>query len=325
MEATPPPHDAGTPHDPARPPIAEAPLSVILLALGTDSDAAESVSAWQAYLPTLERPFEIVVVQSGAPHVNSNPVLAEVRRIEIDPVVGIGPALQAAVNAAQHPLVALAPADRQFEPRELQALRGVIDHADLAVGCRNVPRPFWLSVLGWVFAILIRIVLGIPPYPRICTPGATPWRRRWAARWGFGVRLCDPESPFRLGRRESLARIVLQSQGTFALVEQLAKANHLEMMMTEEPVSWASPAMPIPERVPFAQEARALMRRPDFGPVELHVRPPAPEPALESTQTAAPEPTSAQSSTPVPTPAPTSAPAPENPQAIPTKPEAPSS
>jgi hypothetical protein len=307
MEATLPSHDSAMLDAPDRPPIAEAALSVILLALGTDSEAAESVSAWQTYLPTLERPFEIVVVQSGATNTDTNPVLAEWRRIEIDPVLGLGPALQSAINTAQYPLVALAPADRQFEPRELQTLRSVIDHADLAVGCRNVPRPIWLSALGWVFAILIRIVLGIPPYPRTCTPGATSWRRRWAARWGFGVRLCDPESPFRLGRRESLARIVLQSQGTFALVEQLAKANHLEMMMTEELVSWTAPATPMPERVPFAREARALMRRPNFGPVELHVHPPTPEP----TPMAEPEvtPTAAQ----------------ENPEAIPTKPDAPSS
>jgi hypothetical protein len=303
MEPTPPSHNAAMPEAPERPPIAEAPLSVILLALGTNSEAAESVSAWQAYLATLERPFEIVVVQSGPANADENPVLGEIRRIEVDPVFGIGPALQAAIHAAQHPLVALAPADRQFEPRELQALRGVIDHVDLAIGCRNVPRSFWLRALGWVFAILVRIVLGIPPYPKTCTPGATPWRRRWAARWGFGVRLCDPESPFRLGRRESLVRIVLQSQGNFALVEQLAKANHLELMMTEEPVSWTAPAAPVPERVPFAQEARVLMRRPDFGPVELHARPSAPEP------TPASEPT----------------PAPEIPQTVPTKPEAPSS
>src|SRR5260370_9904923 len=107
------------------------------------------------------------------------------RRIESDPVLGIGPALQAAIHAAQHPLVAIAPADRQFEPRELQALRGVIDHVDLAIGCRNVPRPFWLRAMGWMFAILVRIVLGIPPYPTTCTPAATPWRRRWAARCGL--------------------------------------------------------------------------------------------------------------------------------------------
>src|SRR5882724_6130236 len=106
METTAPPHDAAMPEGPALPPIAEAPLSVILLALGTDSETAESVSAWQAYLPTLERPSEIVLVQSVSANADGNPIFGEIRRIEIDPVLGLGPALQAAVRAATHPLVA---------------------------------------------------------------------------------------------------------------------------------------------------------------------------------------------------------------------------
>jgi hypothetical protein len=165
----------------------------------------------------------------------------------------------------------LATADRQVEPQELQRLLGVIDHVDLAIGCRTTPRSFWLRAPGLVLTMLARIVLGIPPPPGNCTPGATSWRRRWAARWGFGVRLVDPESPFRLGRREGLVRIVLQSRGPFALIEQLAKANHLEFMMTEEPVAWTPPPTPSPEPVSFAQEARALFRRPDFGSPDLHV------------------------------------------------------
>jgi hypothetical protein len=293
MDPTPPPHEAHMPEPLARPPIASASISVVLLALGSASEAAESVSAWQAYLPTLDRPFEIAVVQPSSAEADANLVFAEVRRVDLDPALGLGPALLSAFRAAQHPLVLLAPADRQFQPQDLQRLLGVIDHVDLAVGCRTIQRPFWLRAPGWAVAMLVRIVLGIPPPPGNCTPGATSWRRRWAARWGFGVRLLDPESPFRLGRREALVRIVLQSRGPFALVEQLAKANHLEFMMTEEPVPWAPPPAPLPEGASYAQEARALFRRPDFGPRELH------NPASESSA--------------------------EKPEVVPTKPEVPSS
>jgi hypothetical protein len=295
MDPSPPPYDARTPEPLARPPIASAPISVVLLAQGSTSEAAESVSAWQAYLPTLDRPFEIAVVQASSADADAdaNPVLAEVRSVDLDAVLGLGPALLTAICAAQYPLVLLAPADQQFQPHELQRLLGVIDHVDIALGCRTVHRPFWLRAPGWVFAMLVRIVLGIPPQPGNCTPGATPWRRRWAARWGFGVRLLDPESPFRLGRRAALVRIVLQSRGPFALVEQLAKANHLECMMTEEPVAWTPPPTPAPEPVSYAQEARGLFRRPDFGPPELHV--------------------------------PADTPCAAEPEAIPTKPEVPSS
>jgi hypothetical protein len=279
MEPASPPHEAHTPEPAARTPIASAPISVVLLALGSTSEAAESVSAWQAYLPTLDRPFEIAIVQPASADADANAILAAIRRFDLDPTFGWGPALVAACRAAQHPLVMLAPADRQFEPQDLQRLLGVIDHVDLVTGCRTVPRPWWLRAPGWVVAMLVRIVLGIPPPPGNCTPGATPWHRRWAARWAFGVRLLDPESPFRLGRREGLVRIVLQSRGPFALIEQLAKANHLEFMMSEEPVAWTPPPAPPPEAVSFAQEARALFRRPDFGPPALHV--PASEACVE--------------------------------------------
>jgi hypothetical protein len=275
MEPPPSSLDSHMPALPERPPIAQAPLSVILLAVGSISEAAESASVWQAHLGTLERPFEMIVVRSAA-DAEANPVLDEVRRVDLDPELGLGPTLLNALRAAQHPLVVLATADRQFRPQDLQGLLAVIDHVDLAVGCRNVHRAFWLRALGWTFAMVVRIVLGIPPQPGNCTPGATPWRRRWVARWGFAVRLHDPESPFRLGRREALVRVVLQSRGPFAFIEQLAKANHLELMIAEEPVSWAPPSQPLPESDAFAHEAWALFRRPDFGPPELHIPPPPP-------------------------------------------------
>ncbi len=260
---------------PPRSPIAQAPLSVILLALGSTSDAAESVSAWKTYLTTLDRPFELLLLPLA--DLEPNAVFADVRRLEYDPAAGYGPALRAAFQAAQQPLVVLVTADRQYQPADLQQLLGIIDHVDLAVGCRAVaPRPWWWRAIRWVFAHFAWVLVGVPPTATQCTPGATSWRRRWIARWIFGVRLHDPESAFRLSRREALTRIVLQSRGPFVLVEQLAKANHLEMIMTEEPIAW-TPAATLPTLgLPtFVEDARSLFRRPDFGPPELHVpRPP---------------------------------------------------
>ena len=258
---------------PPRPPIAGAALSVILLATGPTSDAAESVAAWRAYLATLDRPFELLLVPIEPPV--PNPVLAEVRQIAYDPGHGIGPALQGAVQAAQHPLVVIVTADRQFQPAELKALVTVIDKVDIAIGCRGAGRPaLWRRALGAVGRAIGWLLIGLPLYAPPCVAGATPWRRRWAARWAFGVRLVDPESPFRLMRRDAAARIVLQSRGWFALVEQLAKANHLEFILAEEPVAWSPRGSRPPDPAPFAQDARALFRHPDFGPPELHVAPP---------------------------------------------------
>ena len=54
------------------------------------------------------------------------------------------------------------------------------------------------------------------------------------ARILFGLRYHDVACPFRLFRRDILARIPIQSDGPFAHVELLAKANFLGCLMGEE-------------------------------------------------------------------------------------------
>jgi hypothetical protein len=263
---------------PQRTPIAEAPLSVILLAIGATSEAAECLGKWQEYLATLNRPFELLVLPLV--QLEPNPILAGARCLEFDPGRGFGSSLHAAYLAVQHPLVVLVTADWQYQAADLARLLGVIDHVDIAVGCRTVaPRWWWWRAIRLVIRCLGWVLIGLPLVESPCTPGATPWQRRWVARWLFGVRLTDPESAMRLGRREALTRIMLQSRGPFALVEQLAKANHLEMIMTEEPVSWSPVPPTATPAASFAQEARALLFRPDFGPPELHGMPPPGLPA----------------------------------------------
>jgi hypothetical protein len=266
--------DEPLPDEPSpRPPIAQAPVSAILLVSGSTSDAVESVAAWQAFLATLDRPFELLLVPIVEPE--PSPVLADMRQIPYDAERGIGPALQAAIEAVQHPLVALATADHQYRPDDLKALLAVIDKVDLAIGCRSMgPRAWWRRALAAVGRAIGWLLIGLPLHAQPCIPGGTLWRRRWVARWAFGLRLVDPESVFRLMRRDAVRRIILQSRGWFALVEQLAKANHLEFILSEEPIAWAPPAAVPPEPAPFGQEARALFCHADFGPPELHVPPP---------------------------------------------------
>ena len=254
-----------------RSPIAQAPLSIILLAQGDEAAEQEAVAAWNTDLITLGREFEILLVRP-----TSFRVEASLPSVAFNPALGYGQALQSAIERAQYPLLLLTTADRQFQPADLQKLLGVIDHVDLVIGCRTVPRPWWRRLLSWCWDALAWVIVGLPFPETACTAGATPWRRRWATRWAFGLRLIDPESPFRLGRRETLARIVLQSRGPFVLVEQLAKANHLECILSEEPVAWTRPASTTPEAAPFASEAWTLFRRPDFGTLGTHLPGPAP-------------------------------------------------
>src|SRR5258708_6506276 len=117
MESTPSSLDPHLPVLPERLPIAQAPLSVILLAPGSISEAAESVSAWQAHLATLERPFEMILVRPAS-DVEPNPVLDDIRRVALDPTLGVGPGLLSALRAAQHPPVETARPPSRARPAD---------------------------------------------------------------------------------------------------------------------------------------------------------------------------------------------------------------
>jgi hypothetical protein len=105
-------------------------------------------------------------------------------------------------------------------------------------------------------------------------PGWLGWRRHLGGllvRWLFGVRYRDAASPFRLLRRETLARFPLQSDGPFVHVEIVAKANFLGHNHGEElPLPGVSPE---PRSAPVGGSAREMMseavrlfRHADFGP-----------------------------------------------------------
>ena len=79
-----------------------------------------------------------------------------------------------------------------------------------------------------------RLVLGHADPP---LPGWLGWKRhlgRLIVRLLFGVRTQDATCPFRLVRRSVFARMPLQSDGVFAHVEMLAKANFLGCLLGEE-------------------------------------------------------------------------------------------
>ena len=68
-------------------------------------------------------------------------------------------------------------------------------------------------------------------------PGWLGWQRhlgQWVARRLFGVPYHDMTCPFRLARRAIFGRIPLQSDGAFAHVEILAKANFIGCLLGEE-------------------------------------------------------------------------------------------
>jgi hypothetical protein len=283
---------------------------VVLLARH-DCPHREVVGEWLAFLTGLGRDFELIVVDDGgtegtaepqAPLPGPHPRLRSLRHAGPR---GEGAALRAALAVARYPLLAYAPCDPRYPPGDLQRLLTKhahpdkpgpeIDHVHLTSGFRagrRVPLPW--RALGVLWRAVARVVFSHAPAP---LPGWLGWRRHAGGllvRWLFGVRYRDAASPFRLLRREILARIPLQSDGPFVHVEIVAKANFLGHVLGEELPLQVSPDRGAPPAGGGARsmlaEAVHLFRRPDFGPPPpaQPQAPAAPPPSAAGSETAAP-------------------------------------
>ncbi len=258
--------------------IAQSPISVILLANALSTETHDALRRWRFYFESLHRPFELFLIQETRPevaddtHPPSDDGAADGDRIKPTRLFpyergqGWRDALNDAVRAAQHPLLAFCTCDNQYDPSELERMLKTIDLVDLVVGYR-VGRaiPFWRLLLDILTIFLSRVVIGVPVAPTVCWFGSEGWGRRWFARWIFGLRVNDPECPYRLARREIFERIPFQSGGSFAQIEMLAKANHLACLIAEEPVTWTPPAISVSEATPFSEDTWRVFREPDFG------------------------------------------------------------
>jgi glycosyltransferase involved in cell wall biosynthesis len=259
---------------PERPPIAQAPLSAVLLAFNVGAEFDEVVAAWDGYLSGLSRPYEILVVDDGSTDDTAQRAeqaasrLPSLRVLKQDQHLGVGMSLRAGIAAARHPLVFTAPCNKEYSPPDLYRVLEAIDQVDLVAGYRVGPAvPAWLRVRDFCRRFLARVFLGAVLESRESWPGLAGWRRRWLARWLFGVRVQDPECPYRLYRRHILERLPIQCASSVAQIEILAKANHLECIMAEVPVSWVQPASAAvdPVEKTAADEWRRLFFDPDFG------------------------------------------------------------
>jgi glycosyltransferase involved in cell wall biosynthesis len=265
---------------PERPPIASAPLSVVLLARNVEADLAEVVGGWITLLDSLEREYEVILVEDGSSDgtaAKADALAGQNPRLQVlhhQTGQGFGAALRAGIGTARYPLLFCSAGDRQYEPEDLKKLLAEIDKVDLVTGYRvSRPLPLWLRWPGYLYRGLIRILFGVSLEK---LPGWLGWRahrRRWIARLLFGVRVGDVGCTFQLFRRSIFARIPIQSKGTFSQVEILAKANFLGCYMTEVPITHHPPAdsrqaIDTPDRRE-RKEAFQLLAHADFGPVVL--------------------------------------------------------
>jgi hypothetical protein len=268
------------------PSLAEAPLSVLLLASRSCPEAAEVVASWREQLDSLQRQYELVV--AGPEESPDLALLREAPAAQADHcrvVAYAGPesegeALRTGLASTRHPLILVTTCDKQFHAKDAPTLLALINEVHLVAGYRVFwPAPGWMKALDLVKRVLARILLGYWPPPRECWLGSSGRGRRWLARWIFGLRLQDPECRLRLFRREVLDQFPIQSRGEFAHIEVLAKANHLGCIMAETPVSWVPPKA-APADATFAADARLVFRNPEFVDPTAKAPPePAPTPA----------------------------------------------
>src|SRR5688572_11607120 len=138
-----------------RPPIAAAPLSVILFAQALSTETAEALQNWRHYLDSLRRPYEIFLIRETRPEVEDAGDMPEatkrMRPISYDRALGWRGAVNEAIGSAQYPLVAFCTCDKQYAPADLDALLKLIDQVDLVVGYRaGGTAPFWRVLLDTI-------------------------------------------------------------------------------------------------------------------------------------------------------------------------------
>lgn len=215
-----------------RQPVAQTPVSVVVTsdgigdALKTTLEGVAKAAKGHVYEVLLPVPLG-----QGAAWEAPVKAMPHTRLVENEEVArGEGAALRVGIAAAQHPLVFTLPAG--YDPGVLPAFLKEIDLVDIVCGSRTE------KAKGWKVRQFFSVAYQL-----------------------FGLWLQDPECPVRLYRREIFERIPIQSNGSFAQIEILAKANFESRLLTEVPIEG-----PVEDRPRDSKDLWRVMNHPDFGP-----------------------------------------------------------
>lgn len=197
------------------------------------------VDGWREALRKIGQMPRFVVVDDGS--VDPIPASTEndVTVILNDSAQGLGDCLQSGLSTRDDiDSVLMIVPDFGFRPTDADDLFNAFKDVDMCIGVRpSQGPPGWLIPIQRVGGWLKKWLFGIPEM------GSPPWlgwptlRRRWAYRFRYGPKLQDPGCGLVLVRRSILERCPIQSNGGFALLELIAKANFLGATISEVPMS----------------------------------------------------------------------------------------
>ncbi len=225
------------------------------------------IAAWTQALNAIGRPWELLIVDDGS--ADGTFAKAEVaaervrntRVLKLDAPTGFGACLRLALPEAQHPLLATSAADYPYTPADFAKLLARMDletdfpdpatgvmvmrKPDIVGGCRTgVPVPTFWKVVGRAYRGFCRLALGLPLDPLPGWYGLGEHVRGLFVWVVYGVPLEDPNSAFKVYRKEFLERFPIQSDGDFAAIELVAKSTFLTCVLDEMPLSPKSAAIP---------------------------------------------------------------------------------
>jgi glycosyltransferase involved in cell wall biosynthesis len=254
------------------PPIADQPISVVLLAHNEEPHLEAVLTEWAVLFDELNRDYELLLVDDGSSDRTGSlaeelavrfPRLRVLRHAEHR---GQGAAVRTSLEVATKPLLFYTTADRQYPVADLKRLLAEIDKVHIVSGFRLwQPVPPLLRWVGRVWRLFLRVLLGLRLEPLPGWLGGREHLYRLLCRAVFALRLQDINCVYRLCRRDIFARIPIQSEGDFVHTEILAKANFLGCYLNDEITIPYRPREGV-VRERMWQDGRRVFARPDFGP-----------------------------------------------------------
>src|SRR5262245_14543281 len=116
-----------------RPAIATEPLSLVLPVHNAGADLDALLAPWVEFLERRKRPYEVLLLNDGSGDdtgTRADELARQVPTLRVHHHAaprGFGAALRTGLAAAQHPLLACAPCDRQYQAADLKRFLDMID------------------------------------------------------------------------------------------------------------------------------------------------------------------------------------------------------